>query len=70
MVYARVIRALQAAGDLDERQLVESLNKEFRIFGICVDAEDVRQCHSALEISQAITAKIAYVVLDSTPGQS
>ena len=66
MVYARVLRALAAAGEKAERLqglhpevVAESLNHEFHRLGITIDVEEVRLRKSALEIAEVITERIA-----------
>jgi hypothetical protein len=65
MIYARVVRALAAAGEEPERlnhrhcqRIAESLNREFERLGIKVEPDDLRS-KSALEIAEVITEKIA-----------
>ena len=66
MVYARVLRALAAAGEKSEhlrglqpQVVADSLNHEFHRLGIRIEVEEVRIRKSALEIAEVITEKIA-----------
>jgi len=73
MVYSRVLRALAAAGtncagagqpvaeknqNLLER-LAKQLNEEFAMMGVRINSRDLAENHSALDIAQLITQKIA-----------
>jgi hypothetical protein len=65
MIYARVVRALVAAGeepqhinDLHCQRIAESLNREFERLGIQIQPDDLHR-KSALEIAEVITGKVA-----------
>ncbi len=60
MIHARVMRALEAAPSADwhDDRLIQSLNREFRIFGIKLSRKDLKNAASAEEVSQVIARKI------------
>jgi len=60
MIHARVVRALQAvpSGDIRDQKMIDSLNREFRIFGIRLHKCDLRHLDSISEISRMIARKI------------
>jgi hypothetical protein len=66
MFYARVVRALAAAGEEPQalngsncERIAEFLNREFKRLGIKVDPSDLRGRKSAVEIAEIITGKVA-----------
>jgi hypothetical protein len=60
MIHARVVRVVAAvpAADINDDWFIQSLNQEFRIFGIKVTRRELKGAGSTLEISQAITRMI------------
>jgi len=60
MIHARVMRALESApsADWQDDRLIQSLNREFRIFGIKLSRKDLKNAESADEVSQVIARKI------------
>ncbi len=65
MIYARVVRALGAAGEGPDEYdhdghcalMADCLNREFERMGIQVEPEELQQ-RSALEIAEVITGKL------------
>jgi hypothetical protein len=64
MIYARVVRALAAAGgepqpsnDLHYQRIADAVNREFERLGIHFQPEELHR-KSALEIAEVITEKI------------